>query len=151
MLIGPVAYIAAGGAVIILGLSVALKVQTDAKQAVKAEYAAFVADVRAKGEAQERETKATIERDRKAKEKVDAENKRLRSANATLAVSLRESRSSVGYLPAPAPGAASPNRVCFDRGSLERSIAELDAGVSSLVERGDAYRIDLDSAKSWAQ
>ncbi len=145
------AYIAAGALAIILGLGVATKVQTSRLHAVQAEYATFQAEVKAKGEEQERKTKETIAANQKAKESTDAQNIKLRAANTALSDSLRRARASSRFVPAAAPGSASPDRACFSRTELERAIRQLDAGLSGLIGEGDAARIDLDSARDWAQ
>jgi hypothetical protein len=119
-------------------------------QSVKEDYFNFVEKTKLIGEEQERKTKETIARNLKEKERSDAENKRLRTANAALSRSLRESRSSRQYLPAPSPSAKRPDAATFDRGELERAIQSLDERVSGLIEQGDKARIDLDTAKEWA-
>jgi hypothetical protein len=119
-------------------------------QSVKAEYFNFVQKTKLAGEEQERKTKETIARNLKEKERSDAENKRLRTANAALSRGLRESRSSRQYVPAPSPSAKRPDAATFDRGELERAIQSLDESVSGLIEQGDQARIDLDTAKEWA-
>jgi hypothetical protein len=119
-------------------------------QSVKEDYFNFVEKTKLIGEEQERKTKETIARNLKEKERSDAENKRLRTANAALSRSLRESRSSRQYLPAPSPSAKRPDAATFDRGELERAIQSLDERVSGLIEQGDQARIDLDTAKEWA-
>jgi len=126
-------------------------VQTNRLKAVKSEYATFKADVKRLGDEAEKRAKEQIAKDRQAKERADAQNKRLRSANDALAASLRESRSRSGFVPAAAPGARSPERATFDRPLLERAIQQLDAGVSGLIAEGDQARIALDTAKEWAK
>ena len=145
------AWAAIGAAVAIGTLSLALWVQTGRLDAVKREYAAFVATVKAQGEEQERRNKETIARDLKAKERIDAENRRLRSNLATRDLELRNARSSSGYVPAASPGSASPDRASFDRAELDGAIRRLDESVSGIVAQGDQARLDLDAAKRWVQ
>jgi integrase len=120
-------------------------------ESVKEAYSTFVEKTRLAGEEQQRITKETIARNQKEKERSDAENKRLRDANLSLSRSLRESRSSRQYLPAPSPSAKRPDAATFDRGELERAIQSLDESVSRIIAEGDQARIDLDSARTWAQ
>jgi len=145
------AWAAIGAAVAIGGLSLALWVHTNRLESVKREYAAFVATVKAQGEEQLRRNKETIARDLKAKERIDAENRRLRSNLATRDLQLRQSRADAGYVPAASPGSASPDRAAFDRSELDGAIRQLDASVSGLIAEGDQARIDLDTARRWAQ
>lgn len=70
-------YVTLGGVVLLLGLGVALKVQTSRLDACKHEYAAFVAQTKAAGEAQEKKTQETI-----ARQKRDADEAEKRSLRA---------------------------------------------------------------------
>jgi hypothetical protein len=144
-------YVVLGLGTVVLILGTLLKIQTARLDSVKAEYFSFVEKTKLAGEEQERKTKETIARNLKEKERSDAENKRLRTANAALSRSLRESRSSRQYLPAPSPSAKRPDAATFDRAELERAIQLLDERVSGLIEQGDQARIDLDTARTWAQ
>lgn len=125
-------------------------VQTHRLKAEKAAYSAFRADVRAKGEAAEKAAQEQVKRDQKAKESVDAQNRRLRAANDSLSRGLLDARTARGYVPAPSAGTGDPDRACFSRAELERALQQLDAGVSGLIGEGDTARVNLDSAKDWA-
>lgn len=140
----------AAAALVIAGLGVAVKVQTSRLEACQENHAAFVADVRARGEEQERRAAEQAAADRKAKERSDAEAKRLRADNDRLADRLRDERARSGYVPAAPAGARRPDLACFDRAELERALGQLDAGVSRIAREGDAARIDLDVARRWA-
>lgn len=147
-------YAALGAAVVIAGLGIALKVQTSRLDAVKAEYAGFVAQVKAIGEAAEKAAKLKEAEDKKRKETADAQLTRSRRELAALGDayrSLRDNRSRSGYLSAPASGASSPARACFDRAELERTLGQIDAVGSGIAAEGDQARIGLDSAKEWAR
>jgi hypothetical protein len=136
---------------IALALSlVALKVQTARLQSVTADFEVFQNRVAALGKAAEERTKEKESRDKKLKESVDRENKRLRDSNTTLARQLRESRSGRSFVPPAPTGSASPNVATFDRAELESAIQRLDERVSGIIEKGDQAVIDLDSAKRWA-
>lgn len=126
-------------------------VQTHRLHASEKAFSAFRAQVKAEGEAAEKRAQERIKRDLQAKESTDAQNRKLRAANDALSRSLLDARTSRGYLPAPAPGTASPDRVCFARTEFERTIRELDEQVSGLIGEGDQARIGLDSAKDWAK
>ena len=144
-------YLAVAALLAVLATSLYIVHLRGSRDAIRAEYGTFVAKVRTDGEAAQKAAKAKESADRKRKDQADAENKRLRSTNAALARSLRDARSAGGYVPKPAPGAASPDRACFDRAGLERAIRQLDEGVSRLIEQGDQAVTDLDTAKEWAR
>lgn len=147
-------YAAIGAAVVIAGLGLALKVQTSRLDAVRAEYAGFVAQTKAIGEAAEKAARLKESEDRKRKESADADLTRARRDLAGLADayrSLREQRARSGFVPAAAPGAASPDRACFDRAELERTMERIDAVGAGIAQEGDQARIGLDAAKWWAR
>jgi hypothetical protein len=112
---------------------------------------AFKAKVEALGEEAKKVAKAQEAKDKLKKEQADRENRLSSARIATLSRQLRESRSAKRYVPPAAPGSASPDRATFDRGKLEQAIRQLDDGVSRIIEEGDRARIDLDTAKKWAQ
>ncbi len=147
------AWAALGAALVIAGLGVAVKVQTARLDACKSEHAAFVATVEANGKAAEERARKVEQDDRKRKEQADAENAKTRRDMAGVYDAykrLREQRSAGGFLSAPAPGARSPERACFDRAELERAMGEVDAVGAGIAKEGDEARIDLDTARRWA-
>ena len=144
-------YIALGAAAIILGMGVALKVQTARLDAVKHEYAVFVADVKAKGEAAKEKVKLIEAANLRNKEKADENIRKLRIANESLAKRLRDERSASRYVPRADPDAPSPERATFDREKLERAIQRLDEQLSSLIARGDEGLKTIEELKEWAQ
>ena len=141
--------LAAGAVILVMGI--ALKVQGSRLEAVRNEYEAFKAQVRANGEAAERAAKAKEASDKAIKEKIDNETSQLRTTAANLARQLRDSRSASGYLPPASATSASPDAITFDRAKLERTIQQLDEGVSGLIARGDQAVIDLNLSLKWAQ
>jgi len=142
-------YVAVG--VLVLALGAGLRIQTSRLDAVKTEYATFKAEVKVLGVQAQLAADKQKASDIKKQERVNAENKVLRSTNATLSRELRDSRTSSSYVPPATASSTSPNIASFSRSELERAIKHLDAGVSRIVEKGDQARIDLDSAKVWAQ
>lgn len=107
--------------------------------------------VKAVGKVQEANTKRIIAENKSRKEKADASNTKLVADNAALNKQLRNERARRGYVPAAAPGAKSPNTAKVNRAELERAIQRLDERVSGIVAQCDKGRIDLDTAKDWAQ
>ena len=148
-----VAYIAA--VCFVAGLAAgaipAWKVQGWRLDAVQARYDSFVAQTRIIGEQAQKDAKAKAETDQRTKERFDAEQKKLVAANTALAKRLLDTRSGGSYLPAASPGASHPDRACFNRTELDGAIRHLDVGVSGIVEKGNAARIGLDTARVWAQ
>lgn len=148
------AYAAIGAAVVIAGLGIAVKVQTSRLEAVKTEYAGFVAQVKALGDAQNAKAAAEDKVNKERKEKADAENKKLRSDLAGLYDAygrLREQRARGGELPSAPAGSRRPDLACFDRAELARAMGGLEEGVLRLTRQGDEARLDLDTAKEWAR
>jgi hypothetical protein len=134
-----------------VAMGTALTVQTQRLKATKAEYAQFQAGVKALGDLALKHKSAQEAADKSRKAKADAENRRTIADLHTHIVSLRESRASGGFVPGPGPDARSPDRATFDRAELERAIREFDQGASSLIAEGDEHRVNLDTAKRWAQ
>jgi len=137
-----------GVGLVLLGAAAAI--QTKRVENIKAEYAAFVSNVKLLGEQAEKKAREEEAQNRKRKEASDRENAINRSRIADLSRQLREQRSRTGILPGASPGSASPQTACFSRPELERALQSLDAGVSTLLAEGDAAIVDLNSVKSWA-
>jgi len=144
------AWIAIGASVAVIGMAVAIKVQSSRLASCKAEFAAFQADVKAKGEAAQRESDRINAENAKRKEKSDAERKRLLTINAGLADRLRDNaaRSS---LPETAGNTGIPETACFRRADLDAAIQRFTTGIAGIVTQGDAAVADLDNARRWAQ
>jgi len=144
------AWVAIGASVAILGLSVAVKVQSSRLEACKLEYASFQEQVRAKGVAAKKEADRIDQENAKRKEKSDAERKRLIIANNGLADRLRDNaaRSS---LPETAGNTGIPETACFKRADLDAAIRKFTAGIAGIVTQGDGAVADLDNAKRWAE
>ena len=142
-------YIALAALLVFSGMAVALKVQSSRLASCKQEFAAFQAEVKAKGEAAQRESDRINSENAKRKEKSDAERKRLIIANNGLADRLRDNaaRSS---LPEASGTAGSPETACFRRADLDAAIREFTLSVSGIVTQGDSAVTDLDNAKKWA-
>jgi len=142
-------YIALAALLAFAGVSAYAYVQTQRLASCKAEFAAFQADVKAKGEAAQRESARIDSENAKRKEKSDAERKRLIIANNGLADRLRDNaaRSS---LPETAGNTGIPETACFRRADLDAAIRKFTAGIAGIVTQGDAAVTDLDNAKRWA-
>lgn len=146
------AVIAAG--VVILGLGIALKVQTSRLDALRTEYAEFKAGVKALGEAAIVSAKAKEAADQAKKEKSDAANAKTKRDLAGLYAaygSLRDQRARGSLLPEAAPGSSSPDRITFDRAGFDSALSGFDKGVTGLLAEGDGAITDLNTARSWAR
>lgn len=128
----------------------AWKVQGWRLDAVKAEHQSFVAQTKTLGEAAQKAADATKAADKSRKEQADAENKRTLDTLRTDNKRLRNARAGSNFLPAAAPGAARPDRACFDRAEFERALQRFDNGTTAIVGEGDEARVGLNSSKSWA-
>ncbi|MGE5509624.1 MAG: hypothetical protein ACM31O_00050 [Bacteroidota bacterium] len=135
---------------VILGLGAAVKVQTDRLDTCKAAHAAFVAQVKAAGEAAEAAAKAKEAADRKTKERADATHKRELDRLHAAYVSMRDSRTSTGLVPPAGAGSRSPEVACYKRADLDRALRAFDSGVAGLLEAGDSAIAGLNTARQWA-
>lgn len=148
------AWAALAAGVVILGLGVALKVQSARLESCQAEYATFKAEVKLFGEAAIKAAREREAADKANKEKADVQNaKSRRDLDGIYAAyrSLRDQRAASSRLPEAATFAPSADRTCFDSKALAASIRGYETGILTVVEQGDAARLDLDTAKAWAQ
>ena len=134
----------------LVGAGAAWKVQGWRLAAVKAEYAGFVATVKAQGEAAEKLAKATAAADKQNKERVDREYQTTITSLAADVKRLRDARTRAGYVPATPAGSRSPDLACFDRAELEQALRRFDEGVTGLIGEGDTTALGLNAARSWA-
>ncbi len=146
-----IAYVGLGAAAVIVLLGIALKVEALRLEALRAEYEAFKAQVKAVGEEQETKSRAQAESDKKRMEAADAENA---AALATLAGTikrLRDDHPRGGILPAAPAGSGRPDVAAFERAELERALGRYREAVRGLADEGTAATLNLDTAKRWAQ
>ena len=153
---------------IILGILLALsvagntilgKLYVSAKQdvaRVQQAYDSFVAQAKAIGEKQEKETAAKVAAAAKQKEQADAENsKTRRDLDGVYAAyrSLRDQRQR-SLLPETSASTGSSDSACFDRSALDRGMADADGvlqrGAEKILRRGDEAISDLNGAREWA-
>ena len=134
-----------------LGFFGGWKVQGWRLAAVKAQYATFVATTKAAGLAAQKLADDQKAIDIAKKEHADNENATaIASLNAAYQ-RLRDQRARAHYVPAAPASSKHPQAACFDRTQLESALQRLDAEVSGLVKSGDVERLNLDTAKRWAQ
>lgn len=118
--------------------------------ATQARFDGFVGTVKAEGEAAKKLAEAKAAEDKRIKENSDHEYQitlaGLRADNKRL----RDDRARASFVPAAPAGSRNPGIACFDRAELEQALRRLDAGVSGLVEQGDADAVGLNVARSWA-
>jgi hypothetical protein len=116
------------------------------------DYDTFRGGVEALGQAAQNRAEETRLADIKRKEDADKEHaKAVAGLNARIAGMRAAVDSGRGFLSAPAPLAASPERTCFDPAGLTDALQSLDRGFLGIVETGAKAVSDLDDAKSWAR
>ena len=145
--LSPSIWLIVGGLVIIGVLLGALNMQTNRLDTAHSKLAM----VKVLGEQAANQAKLDIAKHKKAKDRTDATNKKLRVDSALLSKRLLDARASSGYVPPSTSSTNSTNTASFDRTKLESAIRQLDAEVSGIVEAGDQARIDLNNAKEWAK
>ena len=156
--LSPTMWIYAGVGLLILALGAGVKIQTSRLDTCKTEHAAFVAQVKAVGEAQEVITKAKDAENQKSKERADAQNAKAKRDLAGLYDAygkLLNSGAGSSVLPQTSSGSASAADITFDRTALDRGLAAADGilqgGAAKILRRGDEAIADLDTAKAWAK
>lgn len=122
-----------------------------AYEALETQFTTFKESVRVAGEEAKRKADAQVAADKLRKEKADEENQRTNTALRADLERLRSARTGGSVVPAAAPTAKRPDLACFDRGQLERALSEFVESAAGLVGEGDAFRIDLNTAKAWAK
>ena len=138
-------------AVVIGMLALGITVQTKRLETAKAEYAAFVAAVKAKGDEQER----------RSKEKEAADAKQIKDAVSERNVALAKLRKSASASRRPlsrsAEAAAGSDKVCFGApaynaasGRLRERLERGLGGIQQLASEGDSAQIDAKALiKAW--
>lgn len=112
--------------------------------------ASFRAAVETVGKAQQALTSKRVKANLERKRVSDAENLKLRTDYVLLSRRLRE-RTGTSIVPSAPANALRPDLVTFDRAAFNRAVGEFLAETEGLLEEGDTGRIDLDSARRWAQ
>jgi len=161
--LSPTMWVAVGGALLVVGLGAAVKIQSSRLETSKAEtiavqgkFDAFVAQAKALGDAQNAKAKALNEANAKLKVKVDETAAKSRTDLAALYAKYRGLRNSAaasagsGQLPPAAAVTSSAARTCFDTAKLVAAMGRLETGVPGIVEQGDVARLRLSSAAEWA-
>lgn len=148
-------YVAVLAASFAAGGTAAWKYQGARLDAVKAEYASFVAQVKVVGEAAQKAATEQTERDKLAKRKADNENSNTLAALRADIKRLRSANPPGSNLPAPSAATSRPDLLCLDRAEYQRedgaALEKLFAGARSLADEGTKSTVDLDSAKRWAR
>lgn len=145
------AWIAVGGAAVLIALVTWGSLERSGRLRLKAEYAGFVAKVETAGKAAEKAKREKEAQDKRNKERTDAELKRLRATNQSLSDGLLNARAAGGYVPRASPGTGDPDLACFSRAELNAAIGQLDAEISGLALKGDQALTGLEVVRAWAQ
>lgn len=118
--------------------------------AVKAEYAGFVATTKAQGEAAKKLADATAAEDKRNKESSDHEYETTIASLRADVKRMRDDRTRGRFVPAAPAGSRNPGIACFDRAELERTIRDFDTAIQGLVDQGSADAVGLNVARRWA-
>lgn len=142
----------------------ALEREREHHRTTKSRYDAFSLDVKQRGLAAQKRADAKREQDQLAKEKTDAETKRLRADLTTATRQLRDAgaraRADSGrsILPAITTSPGRPDRITFDRAELDNALREylgtrgsLLEETSGLIIEGEKGRVELNAARKWAK
>ncbi len=158
-------WIAGGIAVTIVGLGIAVRVQTSRLESCKEAHAQFVAVVKAEGEAAAKEAARVNLVNQKAKEVADSEYAKTKGDLASAYAAyrkLRQSGSSGGGLSRQPTFTPSAERTCFDSAKFVRSVGDFEAGLFDsfrsledgaikITERGDTALVGLAASMKWAE
>lgn len=148
--LSPTGYIMLGMSMIVLGLGIALKIQTARLDSVKAEYWAFVADVKTKGDIAKAKADQENKLNQERKDKADREYQKLLASNAALK-RLRDARPATSGLPQAPADSKRPELACYDRAEFSRAYGELVTEIRAGADEGTESAIGLNVAREWAQ
>ena len=111
---------------------------------------AFVATVKAEGEAAKKLAEATAAEDKRKKENSDHDYQTtIAGLNADIK-RMRDDRARGRFVPAAPAGSRRVDLACFDRAELERTIRDFDTAIQGLVDQGSADAVGLNVGRSWA-
>ena len=134
-----------------LAISAFATIQTSRLAAVKAEYAAFVIQVKVLGKEAERKAKDKEAANIKLKERTDAEHKTTIARLGRDLKRMRDINTSRSLVPTAPAASSDPTAACFDRGQLGLALSGFERGIEALIGEGAEAVAGLDSAKAWAQ
>ena len=118
--------------------------------ATQSKYDGFVASTKAQGEAAQREAETKAKADRQLKESSDREYQTTIANLRADVKRMRDDRARASFVPAAPANSRSPGLACFDRADLDGALRRLDAGISGLIEEGDAGAVGLNAGRRWA-
>ena len=138
-------------AALVVGLGVAVKVQTSRLEAVKTEYTKFKVEVEVLGEAAQKAADAQKASDKLRKEKADAYNKKVVADLNITVKRLRDERAGSSLLPPAPAGSRSPEIAAFNRAELDGALSSFVERTANLIAEGNKATVELDTAKAWAK
>lgn len=145
----------AGVAGAVFGFGAAWLIQGWRLDAAKAAFSVFRVQVEALGREAELRAKTAEIANRQAKEKADADYKKVKSDLATSYAAYRKLRDNAnsggGGMPEAPRVTSDTNRTCFDTTQLTRAMGVLETGIPNITEQGDVARNRLIEAMNWAK
>ena len=151
LLAGPALYAAIGAGVLIVGLSVALKLQTMRLQSCEEKFSVFRLETKLLAEAQDEKNRAREVSDLKLKEKTDADHKAAVARLNRDIKRMRDVHARSSLTPEAPATSRRPEFACFDRTLFAGAIREFEREVEEIVGSGAEATLNLDAAKAWAQ
>lgn len=118
--------------------------------ALQSKHDGFVTTTKAQGEAAKKEAEAKAKADRQLKESSDREYQTTIASLRADVKRMRDDRARASFVPAAPANSRSPGLACFDRADLDGALRRLDAGISGLIEEGDAGAVGLNAGRRWA-
>jgi hypothetical protein len=151
-------YVLGGAAVLGVVLGGGLWIQSSRLATCQKEYATFVANTKAAGEAADRANREREARELADKEKADADHKTAVAKLESDLKRMRDSRPRSSITPKASPTTKRPDLACFDRTLFDTALREFEEALDrflveteELVGEGATRTLELDSAKRWAQ
>ena len=145
-------------AVVIGGLTIAVKVQSSRLASVKQEYAVFQAQVKVIGEQAKAARKAKEESDKLLKARLDNENKTLRNNLADTGKRLRDLSAGSGGMPQLPQATGGSDTVTLSRTgvnlALRNHVTEVRGileEITGLVVEGLEAGVDLNTGREWVR
>jgi hypothetical protein len=132
------------------GFSGAWWIQGLRLDALRAEHKTFVTTIKMQGDVAKKVADLRAEENKRNKESSDRDYEKTIASLRADVKRMRSEHSRSSFVPPVPTGARRSDLACFDRVELDRTLRELDAEISDLIEEGDKNAVGLNIARSWA-